>query len=541
MLRDPHLLDGLVAAAQSGDSQALDHIVADSLPLVYNIVGRAVGGRAETDDIVQETMTRVVSALAGLRDPAAYRSWLIAIAMNEVRNHWEAQQRTPAIPIEAVEQTADPTADFVDLAILRLGLSGQRREAAEAGRWLDQDDRALLALWWLETAGTITRAELAEATGLSPQHSAVKVQRMKHQLETCRIVVRALTAEPCCPDLTAMTRAWDGRPAALWRKRIARHVRDCPHCAVQQRGLMPAEGLLASIGILIPASGFEQVFPALPQASATAAAPAAAPQGTTDVITRKAAGGIRRRPRAGHPASVVAAMGTAALIIALFVLPDPKTPAPTAAPPVAIPVTSPSPSPVATPTSADTVAAPPTTPIVTAPTTPTVTAPTTPTVAPPTTPTVAAPPPAPSPPAPAPASTNPASSAPPVKSLEQQLIDLINAERARHGCAALTIDRRIHTAAQKHSEDMAARHYFDHASPENNRADSRLTAEGYPWSRWAENLDHQTNSPATVFNDWASDAPHLNNMTDCRLTAAGVGTAPAPDGMLWTLDLAAPR
>ncbi len=45
----------------------------------------------------------------------------------------------------------------MDLTILRLGLSGQRREVAEATRWLDEDDRELLALWWQEAAGELTR------------------------------------------------------------------------------------------------------------------------------------------------------------------------------------------------------------------------------------------------------------------------------------------------------------------------------------------------------------------------------------------------
>jgi hypothetical protein len=44
------------------------------------------------------------------------------------------------------------TVEFEEAAVLRLRLSGQRREVAEAGRWLDQEDRVALALWWLEVA-----------------------------------------------------------------------------------------------------------------------------------------------------------------------------------------------------------------------------------------------------------------------------------------------------------------------------------------------------------------------------------------------------
>jgi hypothetical protein len=40
------------------------------LPLVYNIVGRALSGHAGVDDVVQETMLRAVRGLGDLRDPA---------------------------------------------------------------------------------------------------------------------------------------------------------------------------------------------------------------------------------------------------------------------------------------------------------------------------------------------------------------------------------------------------------------------------------------------------------------------------------------
>ena len=48
---------------------------------------------------------------------------------------------------------ADPEAGFVELTILRRGLSSQREETVQATRWLDAGDRELLALRWLEAGG----------------------------------------------------------------------------------------------------------------------------------------------------------------------------------------------------------------------------------------------------------------------------------------------------------------------------------------------------------------------------------------------------
>jgi RNA polymerase sigma factor (sigma-70 family) len=69
-----------IAAAQDGDRRALDELGEVRLPLVYNIVGRALNGHADVDDVVQETMLRAVDNLGSLRAPDSFRSWLVAIA-----------------------------------------------------------------------------------------------------------------------------------------------------------------------------------------------------------------------------------------------------------------------------------------------------------------------------------------------------------------------------------------------------------------------------------------------------------------------------
>ncbi|BAU87674.1 RNA polymerase ECF-subfamily sigma factor [Streptomyces laurentii] len=245
----------LVRAAQSGDPDARDRLVGTHLPLVYNIVGRALNGHHDVDDVVQETMLRALDGLGSLRSPDSFRSWLVAITMNTLRAHWHRQKAGQATDaLDDARDLAHPGADFVELTVARLHLSGQRRETAQATRWLAPEDSALLSLWWLECAGEVTRHEVAAALELTPEHTAVRVQRMKEQLETARIVVRALGTRPLCPDLRTGLAGWDGHPSALWRKRIARHARTCPHCAGLWNGLVPAEGLLAGLLLVPPAA-----------------------------------------------------------------------------------------------------------------------------------------------------------------------------------------------------------------------------------------------------------------------------------------------
>jgi RNA polymerase sigma factor (sigma-70 family) len=250
----------VITAAQAGDREAMERLVAGWLPLVYNIVGRALGGHADVDDVVQETMLRAVDRLPALRDPDSFRSWLVAIAMRQIRDRARRRERqagaaraTAALPAEAV--------DFAEATVLQLQLEGQRREVAEAARWLDDDDRQLLSLWWLEVAGELSRRDLASALGVSRAHAAVRVQRMKERLETVRGIVRVLAEandphRADCDGLRALLDRWDGRPGSVWRKRLARHIRGCARCAAPREEIVPAERLLAGLALVPLPAGF---------------------------------------------------------------------------------------------------------------------------------------------------------------------------------------------------------------------------------------------------------------------------------------------
>ena len=328
------LAAGLVTAAQAGDQQALQALVERSLPLVYNIVGRALDGHADVDDVVQETLLRVVNNLSELREPDRFRSWLVAIAIRQVRDRWRLRQARPLS--ELPDEAADPGADFVDLSILQLGLSGQRREVAEATRWLEPEERQLLSLWWLEAADELTRAELAEASGLTPQHAAVRVQRMKARLDSARAVVRALQTRPRCPELRSAAADWNGAPSALWRKRLARHTRECPDCAGHWVNLLPAEGLLVGL-TLVPPLGLA-VSAVLGAASGTGASGGApAGIGLMDRLVQGAQG-LWAKPVALAAAGAVTAAGGAAVLYP--VTRDPQA-APRPNPPAVISSTAP--------------------------------------------------------------------------------------------------------------------------------------------------------------------------------------------------------
>ncbi|PTM93030.1 sigma-70 family RNA polymerase sigma factor [Streptomyces sp. VMFN-G11Ma] len=541
----------LVAAARGGDPEAQDALVSAYLPLVYNIVGRALNGSVDVDDVVQETMLRTLDGLDRLRTPESFRSWLVAIAMNEVRRHWQDRSLTPGT-VEEAEDLADPGADFVDLTMVQLQLSGQRQETARATRWLEPDDRGLLSLWWLECAGELTRAEVAAALQLSPQHTAVRVQRMKAQLEAARVVVRALAAQPPCQELRGALATWDGRPSALWRKRIARHARGCVQCNGLWSGLMPVEGLLAGLALVaaspsLPAkirtavgavtdAGMTEAGMVVPGA---ASSPSGGRAGSRRGAGHRAARGRvasraearrrrRNRRRAVSGAVVVACVaGGGFWYFGTDSQPattDEATAEHSADAPVADLSTS---SALQTSPSASLSASP------AASRTKTASASRTkhpakkvaPTPRPTTTPSRTA-------------AAAPQPSATPSDTVAQ-VVALVNQERAKAGCQALTEDPQLEKAAQGQSDDMAARAFFDHTNPDGADPGQRITAAGYKWSTYGENIAQGQQTAAAVMESWMNSPGHRANILNCSFKDIGVGVHKGSGGPWWTQDFGA--
>ncbi|GLW70874.1 hypothetical protein Kpho02_31730 [Kitasatospora phosalacinea] len=581
----------LVGRAQRGDRQAVAELFGGHLPLVYNVVGRALSGHPDTDDVVQETMLRAVDGLGSLRDPAGFRSWLVAIALNQVRRRFRDAGAPDVVPDPTT--VADPAADFVGLTIVRLGLSEQRREVAEATRWLDGTDRELLALWWLEAAGELSRAELAAALEVTPQHAAVRVQRMKGQLQAARVVVRALAAVPGCPWLAELTAGWNGVPGALWRKRIGRHARECAVCGEQGRGLVPAEGLLAGLAMvpLPDGAGFGAGYaygpgpgpgfgpssgsgygsgddygygPDLGSGSdlgsgygsgsdlgsdpggahgAGHASPGRAAQrrGNARGGSHRAGAarrGHRRAPRRG-PGRVLVGGGVVAavaVVAGLLVVVGGSDAPPAAgaaeqgpAPAATLVDPASAAAPSASPSLSPSSAAPPASP----------------SPAPDTRAASAPPAPAPSSPAPpaAPPSAAPSSASAQQRSadLAQQVLELVNSERAKAGCGPVAANAKLATAALRHSEDMAARNFFDHTNPDGAGPQQRIDAVGYAWSGWGENIARGQKDAAAVMDSWMNSSGHRANILNCKFTELGVGVHLGSGGPWWTQDFGTPR
>jgi uncharacterized protein YkwD len=122
--------------------------------------------------------------------------------------------------------------------------------------------------------------------------------------------------------------------------------------------------------------------------------------------------------------------------------------------------------------------------------------------------------------------------------VENEVVRLTNAERAKAGCGALKHDARLRAAAFGHSSDMSANSYFDHNSRDGRDFADRIRAAGFSFTAAGENIAQGYPTAAAVVNGWMNSPGHRQNILNCAYTHIGVGHA--ANGSYWTQDFARP-
>ncbi|GAB9471938.1 hypothetical protein Gpo141_00009133 [Globisporangium polare] len=200
------------------------------------------------------------------------------------------------------------------------------------------------------------------------------------------------------------------------------------------------------------------------------------------------------------------------------------TPAPTTASPAVQQTSAPTVTPAST-TLAPTTATPAsttTTPQIQQTATPVTSAPTTPkptTVAPAT---------------PAPTTATPSAGL----SMQAQMLNAVNAERAAVGLAAFCTNTKLQTAAQLHSEDQAKNNFMDHTGSDGSTMDQRVTAQGFVWTGVAENVAAGQVDVTAVVKSWMASPGHKANILgNYKFFGMGYGyNAASTYKYYWTQD-----
>ena len=125
-----------------------------------------------------------------------------------------------------------------------------------------------------------------------------------------------------------------------------------------------------------------------------------------------------------------------------------------------------------------------------------------------------------------------------------KLLELVNAVR-KTGCncgstamppvAAVAWNDKLAKAAYDHSVEMKANDYFSHTGSNGSSPGQRITAAGYTWKTYGENIAHGYTSEQAVMNGWLNSEGHCRNIMNGNFKEMGAGR----QDTYWTQDFAA--
>lgn len=107
----------LISAWKKGDELAATELVKRHASAVARYLS-AAGGREYVDDLVQEAFYRAFKRLDSFRGTASFRTWVITIGSNALKDQRRRELRRPVLALEdhdVVDEAADPHATALAL------------------------------------------------------------------------------------------------------------------------------------------------------------------------------------------------------------------------------------------------------------------------------------------------------------------------------------------------------------------------------------------------------------------------------------------
>ncbi|KAE8894657.1 hypothetical protein PF005_g30437 [Phytophthora fragariae] len=92
------------------------------------------------------------------------------------------------------------------------------------------------------------------------------------------------------------------------------------------------------------------------------------------------------------------------------------------------------------------------------------------------------------------------------------MLAAVNKQRATGGLKPLCLNKKLHAAAQRHSNDMAAKDFMAHDGSDGSSMSERITQAAYDWSAVAENVAAGQIDVADVMVAWINSPEHLENI-----------------------------
>jgi len=145
----------LVARVVQGDDRAFSALYARHARYVAGVIYGIAGSDEELEDMVQEVFATAAENLAGLREPAYFRTWLVKISIRHARRRSARRKRQRLLHFWAgreKDESYDPR---------------NRHLPMELTSAMDQVPERLLLPWFLQRIEERSLAEVTEVCGAS--------------------------------------------------------------------------------------------------------------------------------------------------------------------------------------------------------------------------------------------------------------------------------------------------------------------------------------------------------------------------------------
>jgi uncharacterized protein YkwD len=122
------------------------------------------------------------------------------------------------------------------------------------------------------------------------------------------------------------------------------------------------------------------------------------------------------------------------------------------------------------------------------------------------------------------------------KAERDQVISLLNQERAKEELPPMIYNALLEKSAQAHSDDMRARGYFEHDTPDGVTAENRIERDGYLAAfhtcqcsksyTVGENIAKGQSTASEVVETWMNSPQHRANIMNLDFNEIGIGLTP---------------
>lgn len=169
--------------SQNNAKKQFDALLAPHIELMYRMSYQWLQNQDDAEDLVQETLTGLVTKVDEMLAIEQLRPWLIKVLYRRFVDHYRRQQRSPFVdpPSESDDEDSSNLSFIDQLSVPdeshRLALQQQLSMALMT---LDEDQRAVVSLHFVEG---YTASEVAEILGVQEGTVKSRIDRAKKKLK----------------------------------------------------------------------------------------------------------------------------------------------------------------------------------------------------------------------------------------------------------------------------------------------------------------------------------------------------------------------